>query len=115
RLQASHPDHIAVGEATVRAVYPAVENPFAYPDLGHLPAFRIGQLWMMGAPADLVNLCGDITDYVDMKLEALHQHNSQHPDTPGPRGCGVRSSWRMGFQSSRSWWCCCSVPRGRQQ
>src|SRR5699024_6673435 len=80
RLQASHPDHLAVGEATVRAVYPAVENPFAYPDLEHLPAFRVGQLWMMGAPADLVNLRVDVTDTVEDKLEALHKHNSQHPD-----------------------------------
>lgn len=80
RLQASHPDHIAVGEATVRAVYPAVENPFAYPDLEHLPAFRIGQLWMMGAPAELINLRVDVTAEVGLKLDALHKHNSQHPD-----------------------------------
>ncbi|NLZ98907.1 MAG: PIG-L family deacetylase [Micrococcus sp.] len=91
RLQASHPDHIAVGEATVRAVYPAVENPFAYPDLEHLPAFRIGQLWMMGAPAELENLCVDITDYVDLKLEALHKHNSQHPD-PAAMDARVRNA-----------------------
>lgn len=81
RLQASHPDHLAVGEATVRAIYPAVENPFAYPDeLGHLPAFRVGQLWMMGAPTELANLAVDVTDYVEHKLDALHQHVSQHPD-----------------------------------
>lgn len=80
RLQASHPDHLAVGEATVRAVYPAVENPFAYPELAHLPAFRIGQLWMMGAPAELANMAVDVTEYVERKLQALHVHASQHPD-----------------------------------
>lgn len=80
RLQASHPDHLAVGEATVRAIYPAVENPFAYPELGHLPAFRVGQLWMMAAPAELVNMAVDVTDQVERKLEALHIHASQHPD-----------------------------------
>lgn len=90
RLQASHPDHLAVGEATVRAVYPAVENPFAYPDLAHLQAFRVGQLWMMGAPADLVNMHVDVTDTVERKLEALHKHNSQHPD-PGAMDDRVRS------------------------
>lgn len=83
RLQASHPDHLAVGEATVRAVYPAVENPFAYPDLEHLPAYRIGQLWMMGAPEHLANTRIDVTDTVELKLEALHKHNSQHPDPLG--------------------------------
>src|SRR5690625_896220 len=33
RLQAAHPDHLAVGEATVRADYQEAENPFAYTDL----------------------------------------------------------------------------------
>jgi len=80
RIQASHPDHLAVGEATVRAIYPAVENPFAYPEIEHLPAFRVGQLWMMGAPTELVNLAVDVTDYAERKLTALHQHVSQHPD-----------------------------------
>lgn len=80
RLQSSHPDHLAVGEAMTHAVYPAVENPFAYPELEHLPAFRVRQLWMMGAPAGLVNRKVDVTDHVDDKLNALHKHNSQHPD-----------------------------------
>lgn len=79
RIQASHPDHLAVGEATARAIYPAVENPFAYPEL-ELPAFHIGQLWMMGAPTELANLAVDVTDYVEHKLSALHRHVSQHPD-----------------------------------
>lgn len=81
RIQASHPDHLAVGEATARAIYPAVENPFAYrAELEHLPAFRVGQLWMMGAPTELANLAVDVTDYVEHKLTALHHHVSQHPD-----------------------------------
>lgn len=81
RIQASHPDHLAVGEATVQAIYPAVENPFAYrAELSHLPAFRIGQLWMMGAPVELANVAVDVTDTVDQKLTALHHHVSQHPD-----------------------------------
>lgn len=79
RLQASHPDHLAVGEATVRAIYPAVENPFSYPEL-ELPAFRVGQLWMMAAPTELANLAVDVTDYVEHKMTALHRHVSQHPD-----------------------------------
>ena len=31
RIQASHPDHLACGEIVTRAVYPAAENPFAFP------------------------------------------------------------------------------------
>lgn len=80
RIQSSHPDHLAVGEAVVRAVYPAVENPFAYPALAQLPPHRVGQLWLMAAPAERVNLQVDVTDHVALKLQALHAHMSQHPD-----------------------------------
>ena len=33
RIGASHPDHMTVGEATLRAVYPDARNPFAHPEL----------------------------------------------------------------------------------
>src|SRR3954454_5297258 len=33
RIYASHPDHLAAGEATLCAVYPDARNPYAHPDL----------------------------------------------------------------------------------
>ena len=33
RVGASHPDHMTVGESTLRAVYPDARNPFAFPEL----------------------------------------------------------------------------------
>ncbi len=33
RIYASHPDHLATGEATLAAVYPDSRNQFAFPDL----------------------------------------------------------------------------------
>ena len=33
RVYASHPDHLAAGEAAVCAVYPDARNPFAHPEL----------------------------------------------------------------------------------
>ena len=33
RVYASHPDHLAAGEATMAAVYPDARNPFAHPEL----------------------------------------------------------------------------------
>src|SRR5699024_10891153 len=80
RLQCSHPGHLGGGGATVRAVYPAAENRFAYPTLEHLPAFRIEKEGMMAATAASVNLRIDVSDYVEDKLGALHKHISQHPD-----------------------------------
>ncbi|MDZ5076271.1 PIG-L deacetylase family protein [Nesterenkonia sp. HG001] len=83
RLQKSHPDHLACGEAVVRASYPAVENPFAFPELAEqegLAAFKVRHLMLMAAPEERINLRVDVTDHVGQKLEALRKHFSQHPD-----------------------------------
>ena len=49
RLFASHPDHLAAGEATVCAVYPDARNPFAHPTLlaDGLEAWTVSELWIM--------------------------------------------------------------------
>lgn len=78
RLPASHPDHMAVGEATTRAVYPAARNPFAFPELLQgegLQAWTVPQLWLAAHP-DRTRAV-DITDVFDRKLAALRQHASQ--------------------------------------
>lgn len=82
RLQRSHPDHLACGEAVTRAVYPAVENPYAYPELQAegLAAYKLGWLWLYGGPASRDNHWVDVTDTFARKLEALRQHLTQHPD-----------------------------------
>lgn len=82
RIQRSHPDHLACGEAVTRAVYPAVENPFSYPELeaAGLPAYKLPWLWLYGAPTERENHAVDISSVFELKLEALRQHMSQHPD-----------------------------------
>lgn len=82
QLQKSHPDHLAGGEAVVRACYPAVENPFAYPELAAagLEAFKIRHLLMMGSPGHLAQTRIDVTGYQDRKIAALGRHFTQHRD-----------------------------------
>lgn len=83
RMQKSHPDHLACGEAVVRASYPAVENPFAFPELLEqegLEAFKIRHLMLMAAPEERINLRVEVSGYQERKLEALRKHFSQHPD-----------------------------------
>lgn len=82
RMQRSHPDHLACGESVTRAVYPAVENPYAYADLQEsgLEAFKLRWLWLYGAPKERENHAVDITSTFDTKLTALRAHLSQHPD-----------------------------------
>jgi LmbE family N-acetylglucosaminyl deacetylase len=83
RLAASHPDHLAAGEATVCAVYPDARNPFAHPELldEGLEPHTVPELWMMVAPG--ANRAVDVTDTFDRKLAALLCHRSQVGDGQG--------------------------------
>ena len=80
RIFASHPDHLAAGEATLRAVYPDARNPFTFTELMDegLEPWTVREVWMgaMQAPNRYV----DISDTVDRKLAALRCHVSQLPD-----------------------------------
>lgn len=78
RIGASHPDHLAAGEATIQAVYPDARNPFAFTDLLEkegLEPWRVREVWMMGfsEPDHFV----DITETFDLKLATLRAHQSQ--------------------------------------
>ncbi len=78
RLPASHPDHLAAGEATVQAVYPDARNPFAHPTLlqdERLDAWTVPELWLMGSATN--DHWVDITDTFDAKIAALRAHVSQ--------------------------------------
>ena len=85
RIQASHPDHLACGEIVTRAVYPAAENPFAFPELAEqgLEAYKVPWLWFYGAPRERENHAVDVSAFVDTKLAAIRVHASQHPDVAG--------------------------------
>ena len=80
RIQASHPDHLAVGEAALGAVYPDARNPFAHPELlsEGLEPHRVTEVWLMAglAPDRYV----DVTEQIERKMTALRCHVSQHPD-----------------------------------
>jgi LmbE family N-acetylglucosaminyl deacetylase len=84
RMYASHPDHLAAGEATLCAVYPDSRNPFAFPELLEeegLEPWTVSEVWMMTAREQGVFV--DATDVFDRKLEALRSHASQHQDPDG--------------------------------
>lgn len=90
RIFASHPDHLATGEATVCAVYPDARNPFAFPELAAegLEAHTVRELWLMGAPAP--DTFVDVTSTVERKLAALRAHASQQVDRGGELETRVR-------------------------
>jgi len=73
----SHPDHIAVGEATFAAVYPDSRNPRAFRSLlkeGY-PAFVVKELWVPYWTSG--DYFVDITKTLDLKLQSLKKHKSQ--------------------------------------
>lgn len=82
-IYGSHPDHMAVGEATLRAVYPDARNPFAFPELAAagLEAHTVAEVWVMGGPAP--DTFVDVTDAYPRKLAALRAHVSQETDRDG--------------------------------
>jgi len=77
RIYASHPDHLAAGEAAACAVYPDARNPFAYPELLEegLEPHTVGELWLMAFDGPTVAV--EITATFDRKLAALQSHVSQ--------------------------------------
>ncbi|HEY6428049.1 MAG TPA: PIG-L deacetylase family protein [Acidimicrobiales bacterium] len=83
---ASHPDHLALGEAAVCAVYPDARNPFAHVELLRdegLEPWTVPELWIMGPGDRRASIAVETTATVDRKVTALLCHKSQIPDPEG--------------------------------
>jgi LmbE family N-acetylglucosaminyl deacetylase len=81
---ASHPDHLAAGEATVCAVYPDARNPFAHPELldeEGLEPWTVNELWIVGVTE--ANMAVETTSTIERKVAALLRHESQISDSAG--------------------------------
>lgn len=105
RIYASHPDHLASGEATLAAVYPDSRNPFAFPDLldnGHEP-WTVSEVYLTAHAESTVYV--DITDTFERKLAALECHESQHADPTRLRT--LLSEWGRGLGAAAG------LPAGR--
>ncbi len=76
----AHPDHLATGEATLAAVYPAARDRLNFPELigEGLEPWKVRQVLVTGA--DHPNLWVDVADRMDVALAALRCHASQLPD-----------------------------------
>jgi LmbE family N-acetylglucosaminyl deacetylase len=106
RIPASHPDHMAAGEASIQAVYPDARNPFAHASLlddEGLEAWSVREVWVMGHPT--LTHYVDVTDAFDRKIAALRAHESQTghlEDLEGfIRAWGQRLAEEAGFPEGR--------------
>jgi len=106
RIGASHPDHLAAGEAAIQAVYPDARNPFAFTDLleqENLQPWKVREVWVMGFanPDHFV----DVTETFDLKMKALHAHASQTSHNSElekmVREWGQRNAAAAGFPEGR--------------
>lgn len=78
RVQASHPDHLAAGEAAMQAIYPDARNPFAHTSLlrdESLEAWTVPEVWVMAGPQP--DHFVDVTETFERKVAALLAHESQ--------------------------------------
>ena len=75
-----HPDHLAVGEAALAAIYPASQNGWDFPELlaEGLTPHKVREVYVTGAPVS--NFFVEISDAVDQKIAALRAHESQLAD-----------------------------------
>ena len=106
RLGTSHPDHRAVGDAALDAVYPDARNPFAFPELladEKLEPWTVHEVWISGSPSPTVYV--DITDTFPRKMAALRSHVSQLADPDGLeerlRGWLGQTAERAGLPANR--------------
>jgi LmbE family N-acetylglucosaminyl deacetylase len=105
RVRASHPDHLAAGEAALDAVYPDARNPFAHPELldEGLEPHSVDEVWLMAAPK--ASRAVDITDTIDRKIAALLCHRTQIDDGDRIRemirNWGERTAQEQGFAAGR--------------
>jgi len=82
---ASHPDHLAAGEAAVCSVYPDARNPFAHPELlddEGLEPWSVSELWIMSphGSGDRAGIAVETTATLQRKVAALMCHKSQMAD-----------------------------------
>ena len=73
----NHPDHRAAGTAALDAVFPAAEMGLLYPDLAAegLAGHKVDYVFVTFG--ERANHYVDITDTIDLKVEALKKHASQ--------------------------------------
>ncbi len=79
----NHPDHKMAGEITLSAVFPAVGNPFYFPELireESLQPYTPNEIWL-SMPSE-ANVTIDTTEEYAQKVLALHEHASQIGQIP---------------------------------
>ena len=77
----NHPDHRAIGAATLEAVFPTARDRLNFIELERdegLQPHKTHQVYIAGAGEPTTTV--DVTDSIDTKIRSLHEHKSQISD-----------------------------------
>lgn len=77
----NHPDHRAIGAATLEAVYPTARDRLNFIELERdekLETHKVKQIYICGTQSPTIKV--DVTAYLETKINALREHKSQIPD-----------------------------------
>jgi LmbE family N-acetylglucosaminyl deacetylase len=77
----NHPDHRAIGDATLDAIFPSARDHLTFPELyrdeGLLP-HKVTEIYVCGTHEPNVKV--DVTAHLETKIAALYEHRSQIAD-----------------------------------
>lgn len=95
-IEASHPDHFAVGEAALAAVFPDAANARALPALLEegLEPHRVKEVWIPGY--ERTDHWVDATEVMDRKVAAIQCHHSQVGGTDPRESLAWVYGWMKG-------------------
>ena len=102
RFYLAHPDHLAAGEAAMAAVFPTARDHLTFPELLEegLEPHKVKEVWI-GGGEEGSDMFIDVTDHMDIALEALKAHCSQVSDEEAnewfPLG-RIETARKVGFQ-----------------
>lgn len=77
----NHPDHRAIGAATLEAVFPTARDRLNFIELErdeHLEPHKVRNIYISGAEEPTKRV--DVTDFIETKIKALYEHKSQIKD-----------------------------------
>lgn len=76
----NHPDHLAVGDAALNAVFPLARDRLNYPEheAEGLAPHKTFEVLLIST--DQTNYCVDVGDTLELKIAALQEHRSQVED-----------------------------------
>lgn len=77
----NHPDHRAIGAATLESVFPTARDRLNFIELERdegLEPHKVRNIYIAGANEPTVRV--DVTDYIETKIKALQEHKSQISD-----------------------------------